>query len=255
MKLGNYNVLIVEDNVNLGFGIQYSLSKEGMKADTAKNLKLAREKMSSKNYDIIILDVMLPDGRGFEFCEELRKTSNIPVIFLTACDEEFDVIRGLDMADDYITKPFKLYELISRIKSVMRRYAQPAQKTSEVSSYSSNNVIMAEDCECLVSEDICLDKLKARVYKNNEEILLTPIEYKLINMLMNNPFIVIKRERIYDILWDNNGESVGNKTLQVHMSRLREKLRASSPDYYIETVRGLGYRWNRKVFKGDRHES
>lgn len=238
----DYNVLIIEDNVDLSFGLKYSLEKENMKIETSETLKDANEKMLQNNYDLLLLDVMLPDGKGFDFCENLRKTSDMPVIFLTACDEEFDIVRGLDTGDDYITKPFKLSELTSRIKAVMRRYDKAKQSTINQNS---------QCIEGLMSGDIYLDIQKGRAYKNQNPIQLTPLEYRLVYILMVNANAVMAREQILSKLWDSCGEFVEDKTLTVNISRLRTKLETEPAEpEYIVTVRGMGYIWNKAIKKG-----
>ena len=227
-------ILIVEDNVDLAFGIKLSLEKEDMKVITAETLSEAEEMIKSQEIGTIILDVMLPDGKGFDFCEKVRKESDVPIIFLTACDEEVDIVRGLDIGgDDYITKPFKLQELISRVKAVRRRYRKPVkdQKNS-----------------CLISKDIIIDKLTAKVCKKGIELQLTPTEYQIVYILIHNSNQIITRDQILDKLWDSHGDFVEDKTLTVHMSRLRDKLEdfPNNPEYII-TVRGKGYKWNQKV--------
>lgn len=234
-------ILAVEDNVDLSFGIKFSLEKEEMLVDTVGSLKEARDILSKNKYDLIILDILLPDGKGFELCEEIRKNSDIPVIFLTACDEEMDIVRGLDIGgDDYITKPFKLHEFISRVKAVMRRYSRFLEK-SAVGPQSGQE-------EKIISGDITLNQLTGRVYKREQEIALTPLEFRLVYIFMNNPLAIFTREKILDMLWDSHGEYVEDKTLTVHISRLREKLENSqAKPEYIVTIRGMGYRWNARV--------
>jgi DNA-binding response OmpR family regulator len=236
-------VLAVEDNVDLSFGIKFSLGKEDMTVDTAGSLEEARCLLQKNKYNLIILDILLPDGKGFELCESIRKTSDIPVIFLTACDEEMDIVRGLDMGgDDYITKPFKLQEFISRVKAVMRRYSKNVEKTAAVLKYGKS--------ENLISGDITLDRLQGIVYKRGQQIALTPLEFRLAYIFMNNPMILLTRDKILEMLWDSHGEYVEDKTLTVHISRLREKVEDfQSKPCYIVTVRGMGYKWNAAVEK------
>ncbi len=240
-------VLAVEDNVDLSFGIKFSLGKEDMTVDTAGSLEEARGLLQRNKYDLIILDILLPDGKGFELCESIRKTLDIPIIFLTACDEEVDIVRGLDMGgDDYITKPFKLQEFISRVKAVMRRYSKNAQKITEKNA----GILEVGKPEQFKSGDIILDTLQGLVYKREQQIALTPLEYRLIYIFMNNPKILLTRDKILEMLWDSHGEYVEDKTLTVHISRLREKVEDSqSKPCYIVTVRGMGYKWNAAVEK------
>lgn len=227
-------ILLVEDDSTLAIGLEYSLKNEGYEIDVANNLSKARELFSVGNYQLILLDVMLPDGNGYEFCKEIREESNIPIIFLTACDEEVNVVMGLDIgADDYISKPFRIRELISRIKSVLRRYGEDGLG------------------KVLVSGDIKLYFLEGKVEKYGEEVSLTPIEYKLLANFMKNPNQVLSRSNILESLWDTGGEFVDDNTLSVYIKRLREKIEDnSSTPIYIKTVRGLGYKWDMDIRRG-----
>lgn len=227
-------ILLVEDDSTLAIGLEYSLKNEGYEIDVANNLFKARELFSVGNYQLILLDVMLPDGNGYEFCKEIREESNIPIIFLTACDEEVNVVMGLDIgADDYISKPFRIRELISRIKSVLRRYGEDGLG------------------KVLVSGDIKLYFLEGKVEKYGEEVSLTPIEYKLLANFMKNPNQVLSRSNILESLWDTGGEFVDDNTLSVYIKRLREKIEDnSSTPIYIKTVRGLGYKWDMDIRRG-----
>ena len=164
-------ILFVEDDLPLALGIEYTLKQEGFDVIHAKNLNEAREQYKNNEFNIILLDVMLPDGSGYEFCKEVRVNSEIPIIFMTACDEEGNVVMGLDMGgDDYITKPIRVKELVSRINAVLRRKRIVSKKEE-----NSNKII---------SEDITIELLKYKVYKKEEVIDLTTIEYKLLLLLM-----------------------------------------------------------------------
>lgn len=182
-----------------------------------------------KNYDLLLLDVSLPDGDGFDICKRVREASNVPIIFLTASDEEVNVVMGLDMGgDDYITKPFKLNELISRIKALLRRY-----------NFTSENVTE------LKSNNITVKLLENRVFKNEIELELTTAEYKLLCLLMKNKNIVLTRKNILDKLWDGNGSFVDDNTLSVYVRRLRNKIEDNPENPKILlTVRRMGYKWN-----------
>lgn len=175
------------------------------------------------------MDVSLPDGYGFDICKRVREASNVPIIFLTASDEEVNVVMGLDMGgDDYITKPFKLNELISRIKALLRRY-----------NFTSENVTE------LKSNNITVKLLENRVFKNEIELELTTAEYKLLCLLMKNKNIVLTRKNILDKLWDGNGSFVDDNTLSVYVRRLRNKIEDNPENPKILlTVRRMGYKWN-----------
>ncbi|MGL5750498.1 MAG: response regulator transcription factor [Paraclostridium sp.] len=225
------NILIVEDDSTIAFSMKYALETEGYKVTCVNNIEDSRNKLKENDYDLLLLDVMLPDGTGYELCEEVRKTSKIPIIFLTACDEEINVVMGLDIGgDDYITKPFRVRELMSRIKAVMRRKGSITETTNDNSTINIEN--------------LKIHTLEARVFKNNEEIFLTSVEYKLLLILAQNKDIVLSRVQILERLWDVSYDFVNDNTLTVYIKRLREKIEdnPSSPKYIL-TVRGLGYKF------------
>lgn len=221
-------ILILEDDGTIAIGIKYALSQEGFEVDIAKNIEEGRRFFSENHYNLLLLDVMLPDGTGYDFCMEIRKTHDIPVIFLTACDEEINIVMGLDMGgDDYITKPFRVRELISRIKAVLRRKGN-----------------IRDEKKILIFEDIRIHLLDGKVFKAGGEVVLTSLEYRLLLTLCKNPGVIISRNQILDSLWDFAGDFVNDNTLTVYIKRLREKIEDSpSNPKYILTVRGLGYKW------------
>ncbi|WP_291583818.1 response regulator transcription factor [Clostridium sp. UBA6640] len=226
-------VLLVEDDATLAMGMEYTLKNEGFDVTVTSTLKEAREGIENYNIDLVLLDLMLPDGSGYELCRELRKKSNTPIIFLTASDEEANVVMGLDMGgDDYISKPVRIGELISRIKAVLRRYEKD-------SGYRSNK---------LHSGDITIELLSNRVMKNHVEIILTSLEYKLLISLIQNPKVVLSRSQILEKIWDVGGEFVDDNTLSVYVRRLREKIEddPAKPEYII-TMRAVGYKWNKET--------
>lgn len=203
-------ILFVEDDLPLALGIEYTLKQEGFDVIHAKNLNEAREQYKNNEFNIILLDVMLPDGSGYEFCKEVRVNSEIPIIFMTACDEEGNVVMGLDMGgDDYITKPIRVKELVSRINAVLRRRGAVSKK-EEI-----NNKI--------ISGDITIELLKYKVYKKEEVIELTTIEYKLLLLLIKNNGNVLERNLLLERLWDTDGNFVDGNVLTVYIKRLREK--------------------------------
>lgn len=215
-------ILLVEDNETIIMGLKYSLEQEGFQVISAKTAKESKEKLDNKSIDIVLLDVSLPDGNGFEICKEIKEKNDIPVIFLTAQDEETSVVLGLDLgADDYIVKPFRTRELISRIKSVLRRYGKKEE----------NNIIQYKN--------IKIDTISAKVYKNNKEIIFTSLEYRILLMLFTNQNKLITREQLLEKIWDIAGNFVNDNTLTVYIKRIREKL---EDDSIIKTIRGLGYR-------------
>ena len=215
------NILLVEYNDTIIMGLKYSLEQENFKVISAQNVSEFNEKIDKNDIDLVLLDVSLPDGNGFEICKEIKSKKDIPVIFLTAQDEETSVVLGLDLgADDYIVKPFRTRELISRINSVLRRYG-----------HNESNLIQYKN--------IKIDTSSAKVYKDNEEIIFTSLEYKILLMLFSNQNKLISREQLLEKIWDIAGNFVNDNTLTVYIKRIREKL---GDETIIKTVRGLGYR-------------
>lgn len=220
-------ILIVEDDKTISMGLSYYLEQENFSVTVSDSVHQTKELLANDiNYSIILLDCGLPDGNGFELFHDIRKISNVPIIFLTAVDDEVSIVMGLDMgADDYITKPFKARELLSRIKTVLRRTEQ----------ITSNNLIHIQN--------IVIDIKQAKVFKNGSEIMLTALEYKILLILAFNPNQVFTREAILADIWDVNEEYVNDNTLTVYIKRLREKIEDDKEHpKIIETVRGIGYR-------------
>ena len=221
-------ILLIEDDETLSMGIEYSLKNEGHDVIVANKISSARSIESSESFDLILLDVTLPDGNGYEFCKEIRRKSDIPIIFLTACDEEVNVVLGLDLgADDYLTKPIRVRELIARINAVFRR--------KNVKKDTSDKIIY---------KDLTILPLKFEVYKGMNKLQLTSVEYKLMLMMIENKGNVLTRKQLLEKLWDVEGNFVEEKTLNVYIKRLREKLGEDDSIAYIETIRGIGYRWS-----------
>lgn len=222
-------ILLVEDDLNLIDGLKYFITKNGFETDVARTVKEALSCYSDGKYDLLLLDLTLPDGSGFEICKKVRLTSDVPIIFLTASDEEVNVVMGLDIGgDDYITKPFRLNELMSRIKALIRRTKTFKKEEAEIKS-----------------NGVTIEILNNRALKNGQILELTAAEYKLLCFLMKNPNIVLTREKILDKLWDGNGDFVDDNTLSVYIRRLRSKIEddPSHPQMLV-TVRGMGYKWN-----------
>ena len=221
-------ILIVEDDKSLINGLSFAIKKQGYELDIVRTSAEADKIWGNRKYDLVILDVSLPDGSGFDICRKIREVSKVPIIFLTAADEETDIIMGLDIGgDDYITKPFKLSVLMSRINAILRR---------------SNG--FKNDAE-LNSNGITVKLLKGEVYKNGERIDLTAGEYRLLCMFMENPDIVLSSEQILGRLWDCDEKFVDNNTLTVYIRRLRTKIEDEpSEPKMIVTVRGMGYKWS-----------
>ena len=225
-------ILLLEDDISLVDGLKYSLKRNGFDVELVRTVEEAISHLPEIDaYDLLILDVTLQDGTGFEVCERVRKQGKlIPILFLTASDDEVNIIRGLDSGgDDYVTKPFKLGELCSRIRALLRR--------TGISNQNNYNVI-----EC---GDILIDLLGSRVQLRGNTLDLTSAEYRLICLLVRNVNRVTTRSSILNELWDKTGNFVDDNTLSVYVRRLREKIEVdpSHPEHLI-TIRGFGYQWN-----------
>jgi two-component system response regulator VicR len=224
---GSIKLLLVEDDESLSRGVAFKLEREGFTVLTARSVGEARELFGKNKVDLVVLDVALPDGDGFQFCREIRKQSDVFIIFLTACDQEVDIVMGYDLgADNYITKPFSVSVMVSKIKAVLRR----GKALKEYEKLVSNEIVFYLDT--------------MRVYKNDEEIYLTKTEMKLFQYLTSNPRQIIAKEQFFKELWDIKGDFISESTLQVHIRRLREKIEDDPSDpQYIKTIRGAGYIW------------
>lgn len=224
-------ILFVEDDLSLINGISFALKKQGYETDISRTVSEAEKSWSRKNYDLVILDISLPDGSGYDLCKKIRETSTVPIIFLTAADEETDIIMGLDMGgDDYITKPFKLAVFLSRVNALLRRSENFTQGKNRLSS-----------------NGITVQLLKGEVYKDGTLIDLTASEYKLLCLFMENPDIVLSPEQILSRLWDCEEKYIDSNTLTVYIRRLRTKIEEDpSAPKKIVTIRRMGYKWNSK---------
>lgn len=209
-------ILLVEDNKSIIKGLEYAFAQNGYSCEYCLSLDEAVRK-APFNYDAAVLDIMLPDGNGFDLFKKIRRYSDLPVIFLTAVDDEDSIVNGLELgADDYITKPFSTRELIARIKRV-------ANKNSK------KNIITVSG--------VTLDLDKSAVFENGKQLELTALEYKLLSLLMQNAGKVVTRELIFEKIWDVSGNFVNDNTLTVYIKRIRKKLDAD----IIKTVKGMGY--------------
>lgn len=222
-------ILLLEDDLSLINGLSFAFRKQGFELAVVRTLKEANELWGEGKYDLLVLDVSLPDGTGYEFCKKVRQVSKVPIIFLTDSDEEMNIIMGLDIGgDDYITKPFKLGVLVSRINALLRR----------AKGFNST------DTE-LQSNGIKVLMLQGQVFKNEKLIDLTAAEYKLLCLFMKNPNVVLTKEQILDKLWDCEGNYIDSSTLTVYMRRLRMKIEDNpSEPQMLLTVRRMGYKWN-----------
>ena len=219
------DIFLFEDDEAIGIGLTYSLENEGYNVTLAKSVKEAEKIIDEKEFSLYILDLTLPDGSGYDVCKRIKAKGDLPVIFLTAYDDEVNVIMGFELgADDYISKPFRVKELMLRIKSVMRRY----------SNETSDGIIKINNLKINTNE--------AKVYKNNEEIILTAMEYRLLLILLSNRGKVLSRTALLENIWDVAGDFVEDNTLTVYIKRLRDKIEEdpAKPEF-IKTVRGLGY--------------
>lgn len=222
-------ILLVEDDMTLTMGIEYSLKNENYEVVCAATLNEGRNKLKEDDINLVLLDVTLPDGSGYDLCREIRQNNDIPIIFLTACDEEVNIVLGLDMgADDYLTKPVRVRELIARINAVARRRGLEKKEKRK---------------DKIIFKDLIICPLKYEVYKGKEKIFLTSSEYKLLLLLVENRGNVLTRKQLLEKMWDIEGDFMEEKTLTVYIKRLREKLLENKEDPYIETVRGIGYKW------------
>lgn len=210
-------ILLVEDNVNIAKGLVYSLEQKEYKVVHTENIRKTIEVLEDKKIDLIILDISLPDGNGFNLYETEIKKRRIPSIFLTARDDEDDIVKGLEIgADDYITKPFSTKELIARINKILSR--------------GKNQKISIKNIE--------FDMDKMEVYKDKKKIELSNIELKILHLLFLNLNKVVTRDDIIDKIWEWTGNDVNSNTVTVYMKRIREKIDTD----IIITIKGIGYR-------------
>ncbi len=215
-------ILLVEDNEILAKGIIYSLEQEKFKVIHKTNVKETIKFLQNEKPKLVILDISLPDGSGFDLYEKNIKDKNIPTIFLTAKDDEDDIVKGLEVgAEDYITKPFSIRELIARINKILLRNKK-------------NSIIKVKDIE--------FDIDKMVVYKEGKEINLTSLELKILNLLFMNLNKVVTRNYIIEKIWEWTGNDVNDNTVTVYLKRIREKLVTD----IIITIKGIGYRIDEK---------
>lgn len=220
-------ILIIEDDKTIQNSMEYYLTSENFMVDTVRKIEEAKEKLKNNSYDILLLDVTLPDGNGFDFYQTIKEQTTTPVIFLTALDEEKDIVKGFELgADDYITKPFHTRELLSRIKNVLRHTCFGKEKEEK---HKIGNV--------------SINLATSKIYKEGKEIEVTALEYKIISFLFENKGKIISRGQILANIWDSNENYVNDNTLTVYMKRIREKIEEdSNQPKIIKTIRGLGYK-------------
>ena len=223
------HIFFVEDDLSLINGLSFAIKRQGYALTIARTSVEAGQLWANGKYDLVILDVTLPDGSGFDLCRKIPQSSKVPIMFLTAADEEVDIIMGLDIGgDDYITKPFKLAVFLSRVNALLRRSENFNQSDTE-----------------LKSNGIQIQLLKQEVTKDGVPLDLTASEYKLLCLFMENPNIVLSPEQILSNLWDCNEKYIDSNTLTVYIRRLRTKIEDIPADpQKIVTVRRMGYKWN-----------
>lgn len=219
-------VLVVEDDSIILEGLVISLRQEGYEVLEAGTQEQALSLLKNGvEFHICLLDVMLPDGDGYTICKEIRKKSDVPILFLTACEDEVHTVLALEQgADDYITKPFRIRELLARMKAILRRTGVSLE----------NNIVMVGENQVHIQA--------GKVYRNQEEVNLTAMEYKLLLIFINHAGQTLSRKQILNAIWDDVGDFVNDNTLTVYIKRLREKLNATEKQPIISTVRGIGYR-------------
>lgn len=218
-------IFVLEDDEAIGIGLVYSLEKDGYKVTICKTVKDALQAVENKRFSLYLLDLTLPDGSGYEVCKKVKSQGDLPVIFLTAFDDEVNVVMGFELgADDYISKPFRLKELLMRIKSVLRRYSKD----------STGAVVKLKN--------IVVNTSEAKVYKGQSEIILSAMEYRLLLILIANRGQVLSRNKLLENIWDVDGAFVEDNTLTVYIKRLRDKIEDDPTNpQIIKTVRSMGY--------------
>ena len=218
-------IFVLEDDEAIGIGLSYTLESEKYEVTLVKTVAEAKKTVENEEFDLYILDLTLPDGNGYEVCSLIKSKGDLPVIFLTAYDDEINVVTGFDLgADDYISKPFRVRELLARIKSVLRRYSKD----------TADGIVKIGD--------LSVNTAEAKVTLNGEEIVLTAMEYRLLLSFVNNRGSVLTRRKLLEEIWDVDGDFVNDNTLTVYIKRLRDKIEDDpNVPQYIKTVRGLGY--------------
>ncbi len=228
-RIMSKRLFLLEDDLSLINGLSFALKKQGYELEIARTTQEADALWVNGKYDLVILDVSLPDGSGFDFCKRIRRTSKVPILFLTAADEETDMIMGLDIGgDDYMTKPFKLAVFLSRINALLRRSENFNTPVTELSSCG-----------------IRIRLLEGEAYKAGKPLDLTAGEYKLLCLFMEHPDQILSPEQILSKLWDCNENYIDSNSLAVYIRRLRTKIEDQpSEPRRIVTVRSMGYKWN-----------
>ena len=218
-------IFVLEDDEAIGIGLSYTLESEKYEVTLVKTVAEAKKTVENEEFDLYILDLTLPDGNGYEVCSLIKSKGDLPVMFLTAYDDEINVVTGFELgADDYISKPFRVRELLARVKSVLRRYSKD----------NADGIIKIGE--------LSVNTAEARVLLRGEEVILTSMEYRLLLSFVNNRGTVLTRRKLLEEIWDVDGDFVNDNTLTVYIKRLRDKIENDPNDpQYIKTVRGMGY--------------
>lgn len=218
-------IFVLEDDESIGIGLSYTLQNEKFEVTLAKTVKSAFHIIDKDTFDLYILDLTLPDGNGYEVCKAIKAKGDYPVIFLTAFDDEINVVTGFELgADDYIAKPFRVRELLARIRACLRRYSKDGDESR----------VQIGELTVLPAE--------AKVTVRGKDVLLTAMEYRLLLSFISNRGVVLTRQKLLEDIWDVEGDFVNDNTLTVYIKRLRDKIEKdpNNPEY-IKTVRGMGY--------------
>jgi len=227
----NVNILVIEDEPDIRRNLEYNLGREGFKASSVGSLDEANEKLKSKKFDLILLDLMLPDGSGLDLCKKIKSNSETeatPIIILTAKDDEVDKVVGFELgADDYVTKPFSVRELILRVKAILKRSDTKTKEVVEVERQFG---------------DLKIDVDSHEVHVDSQLVELTALEFRLLKELVDKRGRVQSRDQLLSEVWGYNAE-VTTRTVDTHIKRLREKL--GSMGKYVQTIRGVGYKFSR----------
>lgn len=218
-------IFVLEDDEAIGIGLSYTLESEKYEVTLVKTVAEAKKTVENEEFDLYILDLTLPDGNGYEVCSLIKSKGDLPVIFLTAYDDEINVVTGFELgADDYISKPFRVRELLARVKSVLRRYSKD----------NADGIVKIGE--------LSVNTAEARMMLRGEEVILTAMEYRLLLSFVNNRGTVLTRRKLLEEIWDVDGDFVNDNTLTVYIKRLRDKIENDPNDpQYIKTVRGMGY--------------
>lgn len=218
-------IFVLEDDEAIGIGLSYTLQSEKFDVTLSKTVKNAYEIIENDSFDLYLLDLTLPDGNGYDVCRAIKKKYDRPVIFLTAFDDEVNVVTGFELgADDYISKPFRVRELLARIRACLKRYTK---NTDEQKVQIGELTVLTSEAKVLVS---------------GKEVILTAMEYRLLLTFISNRGKVLTRQRLLEDIWDVEGDFVNDNTLTVYIKRLRDKIEKDTENpEYIKTVRGMGY--------------